>query len=47
MSFVPKKVLFSLPFGIGSVEWQVDETQSRRSDSNGTENNARRIIRII
>ncbi len=29
MSFVPKKVSLSLPFGIGSVEWEVDQTQSR------------------
>ncbi len=29
MSFVPKKVSFSLPFGIGSVEWEVDQKQSR------------------
>ena len=29
MSFVPKKVSVSLPFGIGSVEWEVDQKQSR------------------
>ena len=29
MSFVPKKVSVSLPFGIGSVEWEADQTQSR------------------
>ena len=29
MSFVPKKVSFSLPFSIGSVEWEIDRTQSR------------------
>ncbi len=29
MSFVPKKVSLSLPFGIGAVEWEVDQTQSR------------------
>lgn len=29
MSFVPKTVKVSLPFGIGSVEWVVDQTQSR------------------
>ena len=27
MSFVPKKVSLSLPFGIGKVEWEVDQTQ--------------------
>ncbi len=30
MSYVPKIVSLSLPFGIGSaVEWEVDRTQSR------------------
>lgn len=29
MSFVPKKVSLSLPFGIGKVEWEVDQTQRR------------------
>ena len=29
MSFVPKKVSLNLPFGIGGVEWEVDQTQSR------------------
>ncbi len=29
MNFAPKKVSVSLPFGIGSVEWEVDQTQSR------------------
>ncbi|MGK7953040.1 MAG: hypothetical protein AB4368_30680 [Xenococcaceae cyanobacterium] len=29
MSFVPKRVSVSLPFSIGSVEWEVDQTQSR------------------
>lgn len=29
MSFVPKIVSLSLPFGIGSVQWEVDRTQSR------------------
>lgn len=29
MAFVPKKVSLSLPFGIGSVEWEVDQTQRR------------------
>lgn len=27
--FMPKKVSFNLPFGIGGVEWEVDETQTR------------------
>lgn len=27
--FVPRKVSFNLPFGIGGVEWEVDETQTR------------------
>ena len=29
MSYVPKIVSLSLPFGIGSVQWEVDRTQSR------------------
>ena len=29
MSYVPKIVSLSLPFGIGSVQWEVDQTQSR------------------
>lgn len=29
MSLAAKKVSLSLPFGIGSVEWEVDQTQSR------------------
>ncbi|MGK7897065.1 MAG: hypothetical protein AB4372_26485 [Xenococcus sp. (in: cyanobacteria)] len=28
-NFVPRRVSVSLPFGIGSVEWEVDQTQSR------------------
>lgn len=29
MSLAAKKVSLSLPFGIGSVEWELDQTQSR------------------
>lgn len=27
--FVPRKVSLNIPFGIGGVEWEVDQTQSR------------------